>query len=88
MHTSNKFQVSIYSFWIFQVKLSQTKKFSQVIRLAHLEQSTSCTNKTRYVPMMHKRAIFSSFKKNTEVIIFPKAHWKVRVRVTNSDYVI
>ena len=50
----NKFQVSIYSVKVCQVKLSQTKKFS---KLAYLEQSTSFTNKTRYIPMVHKRTI-------------------------------
>ena len=45
--------------------------------------------------MMHKknfygkRAGFPFFiKKNTEVIIFPQAQWKVRVRKTDSDCVI
>ena len=47
-------KVSIYSVQVCQVKLSQTKKFS---KLAYLEQSTSCTNKTRYISMVHKRTI-------------------------------
>ena len=43
--------------------------------------------------MMHKKlsvvggqAFF--IKKDPDVIIFPQAHWKVRVRETESDYVI
>ena len=74
--------------------MSQTKKFS---KLAYLEQSTSCTNKTRYISMVHKRTIcgkragFPSFiKKNIfiEAIIFPQAQWKVRARGTDSDHII
>ena len=86
----NKFQVSIYSVKVCQVKLSQTKIFS---KLAYLEQSTSFTNKTRYIPMVHKRTIcgkragfpfFIKKKKNIEVIIFPQAQWKMRAKGTDS----
>ena len=45
--------------------------------------------------MMHKRTIYGKraglpffISKNTEVIIFPQAQWKVRVRETNTEYVI
>ena len=45
--------------------------------------------------MMHKRTIYGKsaglpffISKNTEVIIFPQAQWKVRVRETDTDYVI
>ena len=45
--------------------------------------------------MMHKRTLcgeradFPFFiKKDTEIIIFPQAQWKVRVRETDCDYVI
>ena len=83
-------KVSIYSVQVCQVKLSQTKKFS---KLAYLEQSTSCTNKSRYISMVHKRTIcgkragfpfFIKKKKNIEVIIFPQAQWKMRAKGTDS----
>ena len=36
-----------------------------------------------------KRAGFPFFiKKNIEVIIFPQAQWRVRVRETDSNYII
>ena len=45
--------------------------------------------------MMYKRTICSKragfpffIKKNTEVVIFPQAQWKVRMRGSDSDYVI
>ena len=60
--------------------------------LAYLEQSTSCTNKTRYVLMMHRKLSVvrgqAFIKKITEVIISPQAQWKVRVIETDSDCVI
>ena len=45
--------------------------------------------------MMHKKKLFGKrvgfpffIQINIEVIIFPQAQWKVRVRETDSDYVI
>ena len=43
---------------------------------------------TKELSVVRGQAFLSSFKKNTEVIISPQAQWKVRVRETDSDYVI
>ena len=67
---------------------------NKFIRFSYLEQSTSCTNRTigmyqwctKELPVSVVRGQASLIR--NEVIIFPQAQWKVRVRETNSDYVI
>ena len=89
-----------FKFYLFSLGLSgkiesNKRNFhNKFIRFSYLEQSTSCTNKTIGMYQWCTKELLVSVVRGqaflilNEVIIFPQAQWKVRVRETDSDYVI